>query len=635
MNKIRVGLIVIILFILTNILTNCNVRGCKDIIACGDATNGDFNLLLKVRDPSREGLQVITIVPKNYKYTYRYPWTGKPFDFTVTQKFIGIATKGDVIPNIVKAGMGLSEAGVAYGDADTDSNWINPTKYAWDDFDWIRYASQKANDEEDAVKLLTNDAVKKLHAAGVSENLFVVGPNKGYVIEADAFHYNIKEFDNGITVMSNYPKELWKTQIKNTLPISRSFDIVIEKYVKNKAVIRLRSLYGIKIVEIGEDFISVTPMSFIHALKTQNLNVITKIDLGKRGTVGYFSVELKDINGNQAKIRVCNIFKAWGEEMLGYIQPKYGDITLKDMFNWSRLHSEELDGLRPMCQDSYKYEAVAVYKIPKKNYDIMSCGWFSPNHACSSIYVPFHICNTDIYDSYKTGEAAELSLNLLKKYGHGYLNKSFSKTEEVFLNEQDSAEKISIEFMEKGVDISDFLTDIDMGMQRQAMLTEQIWMGVINTTDNDKIINILNYIWMENYSSSINNMKNSISELKKLSDTQLLINNICKIALDICKSRIDAAKSLGKQTSQIEEEYTKGTKLIEKGQYESGFDTIQKTYTECDMLIRGQTPQISKNIESEKNKEKSFWFLISIVLLLIGSVIVIIGVIPVFKKINK
>jgi hypothetical protein len=140
MKKYSIISLVVVLLFLLNIYFSYNVEACKDIIVCGDATQGDYDLLLKVRDPSRAGFQVLCIVPENYKYTYRYPWTGKPFDFTVSQKFIGVATKDDVIPNIIKAGMSLSEAGIAYGDADTDSNWVNPTKNAWDDFDWIRYA---------------------------------------------------------------------------------------------------------------------------------------------------------------------------------------------------------------------------------------------------------------------------------------------------------------------------------------------------------------------------------------------------------------------------------------------------------------------------------------------------------------
>ena len=40
------------------------------------------------------------------------------------------------------------------------------------------------------------------------------------------------------------------------------------------------------------------------------------------------------------------------------------------MINWSRLDTDDLDGLRPMCEEYVEYEAVAVYKIPKNNYEV-------------------------------------------------------------------------------------------------------------------------------------------------------------------------------------------------------------------------------------------------------------------------
>ncbi len=626
MNKFRLISLIFTIALLSNFFISINVEACKDIIACGNATEGDYNLLLKVRDPSRPGLQVLCIVPEGYEYTYRYPWTGKPMSCKVLHKFIGVATKKDTIPNIVKVGMSLSDAGIAYGDADTNSRWINPTKNAWDDFDWIRYACEKAKSEDEAVTLMTNDVVKKMHATGVSENLFVVGPKKGYVIEADAFHYKTREVVDGIEVMSNYPKDLWKTQREKKFPISKTFDTVIEKEVRNKGVIRLNSLYGVRIVDIGENYISVVPISFYYILKTKSFGVIKKISLGERETVGYFSVELLDIDGNKAKVRVCNVFKVWEEKILEYIQSKYGSITVKDMINWSRLHDDDLDGLRPMCEDFFKYESVVIYKIPKEDYEIMSMGWFSPNHACSSIFVPFHICNKDIYDPYETGEAAELSLNLLNEYRHGILNSSFTNVEEVFLNEVNIAEQISKDQIKNHLLISDFLTVIDMGMQRQAWLTEQIWMDIKKITDQDKkllVANSINKIWDKNYSNSLKNMKNSVIDLKELSNTDSIINKIFEIALDICKSRIDAAIAMGKPTQTVEEEFKEGSKFIKQGEYEDGFDNLQKGFTHSDMLIKGQEFQDINNIETKKDKDIDILSYLLIILFIIVFIIFI------------
>ena len=399
----RLFYVIFIIFLLSNVIVSLNIKGCKDIVAVGDATDGNFNLLLKVRDPSRSGPQVLCMVPEGYEYTYNHPWTGKPLEFKTKHKYIGVATKGDTIPNIVKAGMTLTDSGIAFGDADTGSNWKNPTRNAWDDFDWIRYACEKADDENQAVNLMTEDCVDQLHASGVSENLFIVGPKKAFVIEADAFHYDVKEITD-IAVMSNYPKELWRTQSHKKLPIASSFDMEKEGYVRRGRTVRLNSLYGVKIVSIGEDWIVARQVPFIKIYNKmiRITGTRVKIKLGERETVGDYSLRLIDINGNKAKVSVSYVFKAWEDKMLQYIESKHGYITLKDMINWSRLHGEDLEGLRPMCQDFFPYESVMIYKIPEENYGLLSSGWFSANHACSSIYVPIHISNNDIYGPYKT-----------------------------------------------------------------------------------------------------------------------------------------------------------------------------------------------------------------------------------------
>ena len=624
MVKCRILFIILILISFSNIVFNFNVHACKDIIACGNATEGDYNLLLKVRDPSRAGLQVLCIVPKGYKYTYRYPWNGKPFNFIVSQKFIGIATKDDVIPNIVKAGMSLSSAGIAYGDADTNSNWKNPTKNAWDDFDWIRYACQKANTEEEAVNLLTKDVVKKFHATGVSENLFVVGPKKAYVIEADAFHYKIKELENEILVMSNYPKELWKTQRLKKMPISRSFDTTIEKTVRKGQTIRLRSIQGIKILDIGTDCITVKPVSFIHALITGSINKIYKIQLNERKTVGQFSVKLLDIENKKAKISMCYVFKAWEDELLNQIQPLYGSINIKEMINFSRLHKEDLDGLRPMCEDNFKYESVAIFKIPNENFDTLSNGWFSANHACSSIFVPFHICNTDIYDPYETGDAAELSLSLLKEYGHGILIENFNKIEEVFLYESEISEQM-VKTITNNQKISDFITQIDMSMQKQAYLTEQIWMetsSISNKKNKQIIIDYLEDIWGKNYSNSLNLMKDAVNKLKNISNSDYILDKICDIALDICKTRITTLNILGKNYQDLQLEYETGYNLIKKGEYNLGFGYLEKAFIESEYLIEGKIIPSSNKLV--KNNKSDYLLFILIILLLLIAVFLII-----------
>jgi len=623
MNKNKKISIFFSILLILNIFLTLNAEACKDIVACGDATAGNYNLLLKVRDPSRPGLQVLCIVPEGYSYIYHHPWSGKNLECEVLHKYIGVATKKDTIPNIVKAGMTLTDAGIAYGDADTGSRWINPTKNAWDDFDWIRFACEKAGTVDQATMLLTKEAVKKMHATGVSENLFVVGPEKGVVIEGDAFHYLIDEFENGIVVMSNYPKELWKTQRFDTFLISRNFDTIKEKNVRARGVIRLNSLYGIRILKIGSNFITVKPIYLIHALRSNSLGNNTIIKLGEQKTVGFFSIELLDINNNKAKVRVSNKYKAWEEKILEYIEPKYGNITIKDMINWSRLHEEDLNGLRPMCENFFEFEAVTIYKIPNKNYETISSGWFSANHACSSIYVPFHICNNDIYHPYETGEAAELSLRLLNEYGHGVLEESFSKVEEVFLNEIDSAEKISLKNIDNINEISEYLTIVDNSMQKQAFLTQDIWLEISKITNEEtkfELKNIINEIWKNNYSISLENMKNSVNNITKLSKN--IVTKICNIGLDICESRIDSAIALGKNCYSANILYKKASQKIKDENYQSGFDNIIESFNKCDRIISGQV----NNYENDKNKSKNanIPLIASIILLIVGIIFLLI-----------
>jgi len=615
MNRFKNIALLFTLFFLFNVVFVSSVSACKDIVAVGDATDGDYNLLMKVRDPSRPGLQVLCIIPEGYEYTYRHPWTGKPMSFTTEHKYIGVASKDDVIPNIVKAGMSLSDAGIAYGDADTGSRWINPTRNAWDDFDWIRYACQTADTGDEAVQLLTEDAVKKMHATGVSENLFVVGPDKGFVVEGDAFHYKVEEIVNGVSVRHNYPKLLWKTQRIKLFPISRTFDTSVEKSVRKMGVVRLGSLYGVRVVEIGEDYVDVKPVGLIHALKTNNVGVVTRIQLGERESVGGFSVKLVEINGNKAKLSVCNIYKAWEDEIMKHIQPRYGDIDVADMISWSRFTSEDLDGLRGMSQSSREYEAVAIYKIPKNNYEDLSMGWFSPNNALSSIYVPFHICNTDIYGPYQTGQAAQLSIDLLQVYDN--LSEPFSKVEDVFLFEIESMEQISND----NYDVSEFLTIVDVGMQRQAYHTQDLWKDISTSCNKKEIIEIVSDIWQSNYSVTLEKIQNATMHLKECSGSEYFVEKIGNIALDICKTRIDAAGAIGKQSPDAENDYSKGSELLNQGKYETGFDYIEKAFSECTMLMQGKT---IKDIEDKslEGEDKSNLF-VSIIFVLIAILLLI------------
>lgn len=589
MKKYKKDIIILIILFYLPISISINTSACKDIIACGDSTEGDYNLLLKVRDPSRPGLQVLTIINKDYEYEYHHPWTGEKINFTNSNKYIGVASKDDVIPNIVKAGMVFTDKGLAFGDADTNSNWINPTRYAWDDFDWIRYSCENANNIDDAVGLLTIDAVDKLHAPGVSENLFVVGPDNGYLIESDAYQYKIRELENEAIVMSNYPKELWNSQILNTFKISSSFNINKTENIEVGEIIKLNSFYGVKILDIKEEDIIARQVPIIKINLNWILFVGNKIEIGinERKTVGDFSIELLDIQNNVATIKISNKFKAWEDEMLHYINAQYGKINVKHMMNWSRLKSSDLRGLRGMCEGSYKDEAVSIYKIPKENYDLLSIGWFSPSQSCSSIFVPFHISDYDIFDVYETGEAAQLCQNLFEIYGYDNLT-SFEEVENIFLFENEIIEKIAENQINKKDVVSNILTIFDNSVQKQAYLVENIWYELNNIVDiNEKTIftQIINDIWIEDYNNSFENMKNSILELNKYNSSSRIIEFIAEFGLCVCDSRIDIGENLNLNIEQSLEYYNLAKEYIENFEYSIGFDYLKLCFTTINNVI--------------------------------------------------
>ena len=115
------------------------VHACKDIIATHDATAGDYSLLLKVRDPSRPGLQVLCMVKEGYSYNYHHPWSGKDMQFITNQKYIGVATEGDIPPNDIKVGMALNEVNVLSPDTgiQTDQQVLigKLDDFPWSDWD--------------------------------------------------------------------------------------------------------------------------------------------------------------------------------------------------------------------------------------------------------------------------------------------------------------------------------------------------------------------------------------------------------------------------------------------------------------------------------------------------------------------
>ncbi len=550
-------------------------QACKDVIAVNDATAGSYNLLMKVRDPSRPGLQVALIVPKDYTYTYHHPVNGNNLPQTVDHKFIGICTKGDTPPNIIKPGMVLTQTGLAFGDADTNSNWVNVRRFAWDDFDWIRYSCQQAENEDEAVRLLTEKAVDQLHAPGVSENLFVVGPTKAMVVEADAWRYTVTEVDN-IWVMSNYPKDLWKTQRHNKAPLARSFDTEKTKTVRAGQTIRLGSLFGVQVIRVNDDSVVVRMRPPLRILYRSLIFMGSPVEIrqGERQTVGQYSVTAEEISANTATLHICYEYKAWEDLLYSIINQKRGEITVADMMNWSRLLKSDLDGLRGMCEEQYPYEAVTICQVPHQHEEQLSCLWFSANHACSSIYVPIHIADDDILQPYQSGKAAELSLDLLNSYDPKYLSSVFSTVETVFIEETQNIENLLLTDIKNTAHVQEILTLSDVQMQQQAMLTQHLWYSI---KDSEELQQQLSMLWNTNYSETLHSLRNLLFNTHTTSSLYPSKEMLVDIAVSICNARVQIAHQYGYQeTSPSDLQHAKHCCL--NGRTKEGFNSLQNIF---------------------------------------------------------
>gem|GEM_PF-2477213 len=440
---------------------------CKLVMAVGNATAGNYNLLLKVRDPARPGLQVLCFIPRGYEYEYHHPWLPHKIHFRVEHTFVGTTTLNDIPPSIIKPGMLMNDAGIAIGDADTISYLRNPSIYAWDDFDWMRYAIQSAGTLEEAIELLTKDAVSKMHASSVAENFFVVSGEKGAIVEADAFNYRIKEIQNGLEIQSNYPEMLWNVHLLYPLFIASSFNTTFTGWVKQGDVVRIGGLMGVTISDISSNHI--TARLFPAGLKK-------RINVGNGKQIGNFWVEVEDIEKDRARIFMCFNYYEWEAKIRNFVSDRVGNISLRDMMMLSRIHSEEIENLRGMCQGGY--EAATIYKIPHNHPEIFSSLWFAPDQ-CASIFVPVHICDEDIYDAYENGEAHSIAMKLLERYGHGNLTSIFEEVEKDFINETENAESVAWQILMEGgrEDAIRLLTLTDMGMQMKAMAIEKMWLN--------------------------------------------------------------------------------------------------------------------------------------------------------------
>jgi len=192
-------------------------------------------------------------------------------------------------------------------------------------------------------------------------------------------------------------------------------------------------------------------------------------------------------------------------------------------------------------------------------------------------------------------------MNLIKQNKQQKYRPVFSRVEDVFLSETEGHEEMANKLIENNSDISEFLTIVDTSIQEQAWLTEQIWLEVGKSSNNkQEIIEIMGSIWRENYYVSLDLMTGAIDSLRNISESRT-ISKITDIALNVCESRLNAAQAIGKNISTSYEEYKNGKKLIEQGDYSSGFQLIKNAFRASDMLLKGKL--FSENAFQEENEE--------------------------------
>lgn len=553
-------------------------HACKDLVAIGDATAGDYSLLLKVRDPSRPGPQVLVKIPTGYTYTYHHPWTGLPLPFTVTHAFIGVCSQNDTPPNITKAGMALTDAGIAYGDADTGSRWTNPTPTAWDDFDWLRYAYQTATTTSDATHLLTT-ATTNLHATSVSENLFLVGPHTATLIEADAIHTHTTPITTTLA-SSNYPTSLWPTQLLNTRPIATSYNTTTHTQARTGQTIRLGSLCGIQLTKITDTTITVRPIPRLY-FHFANITTPTTLTINQTVLIGPYRLTLNTITNHTADLRLAYKYYDWETLLLTQMNTRYGHLTLEDFMNLSRLHTTDLQGLRPLCEDTYPDEAAMIFQIPTHNASLLSSAWFAANHACSSIYIPTHVSDTTIDTNYTTPAAANLSHHLLQLYGHGTLTQPFHQTEQAFIAQNKLAEFIaSLLPIDNATRL---LTLSDTASQHQAILTEKLWetLATLTTTPDYPVLQThLAHLWGTTLGETLDNINTTITYT-----TPELTSTLGQLSLSIVNTtlQIDAYRGVTIPTPTLTL-YTQGVIAIQDGNITKGTTILEQVFHQLETL---------------------------------------------------
>jgi hypothetical protein len=220
-----------------------------------------------------------------------------------------------------------------------------------------------------------------------------------------------------------------------------------------------------------------------------------------------------------------------------------------------------------MCEATYPYEGVAIYQIPSENYRFLSKGWFSANHACSSIYVPFHNSNTDIYQPYETGKAAELCLFLYQNHSDELLP-IIQSVEAVFLIENTFFDTWAKQTTLSQDIISEVLTTVDTSMQEQAWIMQQLLYNISKLEGNQQqmLFNCSENLWNTNYTNSIESMGTILTKLSSLHLT-FVKESIIQLMQSTTMCHINILESTGQPVDGLIQLYEEGNYLLNQKQY--------------------------------------------------------------------
>ena len=100
-----------------------------------------------------------------------------------------------------------------------------------------------------------------------------------------------------------------------------------------------------------------------------------------------------------------------------------------------------------------------------------------------------------------------------------------------------------------------------------------------------------------------------------------------KTSVRLCNiSGYQTLNTIGIKSQSAEKRYETGSSLIKQGNFEKGFNEIQKAFVECDILLKGQKPTYLEDDDTANNKK------IDTLIYFLYIVLVIVVLLTIFRK---